>query len=59
MSTEENKAVVRQLYETLNQGLFTVLDDHPGLVALKATMQHTYALAPNTPATIEDLIAEG
>src|SRR5438874_6972258 len=59
MSTEENKAVVRQLYEALNQGFFSVLDDHPGLAAVKPALQHAYALAPNTQATIEELIAEG
>ena len=59
MSAAENTAVMRRLYIALNHGNLAVLDDHPGLADVKPTLQHACATAPDTQATIEELVAEG
>ena len=71
MSLEENKTIVRQLFEAFNKQDLALLDeliapdyvDHPRqLRSLESYKQHLtmfYKSFPDTHETIEDIIAEG
>jgi len=71
MSLEENKAIVRRLFEAYNRQNLDILDellapdfiDHnfqlQGLESFKQFYTQFYKGFPNTHSTIEDIIAEG
>lgn len=61
MSTEENKALVRGVFEALFEGDFTLLDGHPGLAEVAPTLRQAAEIMRGNPPTgsIEQLIAEG
>ena len=56
MSTEENKAVIRQLAQELAQGNLAILDEHPGLDEVRPMAMQI--LAARQTAHIEERIAE-
>ena len=59
MSAEENKAIVRRVLEALYQGDLTVLDEHPGLEEIRATVEYAQRQQGERPTlTIEQLIAQ-
>ena len=71
MSVEENKAIVRSLYETFNKQNLDALDDliapnyvdysrqERGLESVKPYYTDIYKAFPDVHLTIEDIIAEG
>ncbi|MCP8321299.1 MAG: ester cyclase [archaeon] len=71
MSLEENKAIVRRLFEVFNKQDLALLDkliapdyvDHPrqlrGLESYKQHLTMFYKSFPDSHETIEDIIAEG
>jgi len=71
MSLEENKAIVRRLFEAFNKHNLALLDeliapdyvDHPrqlrGLESYKQHLTMFYKSFPDTHETIEEIIAEG
>ncbi|MCP8308386.1 MAG: ester cyclase [archaeon] len=71
MSLEENKAIVRRLFEVFNKHNLALLDelialdyvDHPrqlrGLESYKQHLTMFYKSFPDTLETVEDIIAEG
>jgi steroid delta-isomerase-like uncharacterized protein len=73
MSTEENKAVLRRIFEAINRGDLAMLDDiiadnyvyHSpfgevkGLDGLKQMFNMFRTAFPDLKATIEDMVAEG
>lgn len=74
MSTEENKAVVRRVYESFTQNNLDVLDeliasdvtDHnpnpgqpPGLEGLKQFISSMHTILSDLQMNVEDMVAEG
>ncbi len=59
MSTEENKAIVIRVIESINRRDLAALDAHPGMHGTKEFLGHFFAVFPDAQATIEELVAEG
>jgi predicted ester cyclase len=59
MSTEENKAIVIRLVESINRRDLGALDAHPGMRETKEFLGRYFAAFPDARTTIEELVAEG
>ena len=59
MSVEENKAVVRRVFERLSQGDIAVFDEHPGLAEVRGTAERLHIAMPDTTVRVELQFGEG
>lgn len=59
MSTEENREVVRQVLEALDNADWAALERHPGLYETRQNYRFSKAAVPDSRHTVETQVIEG